>query len=54
MMHVINANMMHALMHWEPFNYTFKTKNGLEHRDLEQKPQNFEKTHFKNLTKLSN
>ena len=54
MMHEQNEQMMHALMHWELFNYTLKTKNWLEHRDLEQKPQNFEKTHFKNLTKLSN
>ena len=46
MMHEQNEQMMHALMHWEPFNYTFKTKNGLEYKDLEQEPPIFWKTHF--------
>ena len=39
MMHELNEQMMHALMHWKQFNYTLETKNWLEHRVLEQKPQ---------------
>ena len=53
MMHEQNEQMMHVLMHWELFNYTLKTKNWLEHRDFEQKPQNFENPTFKILAKLS-
>ena len=54
MMHELNEQMMHALMQRKLFNYTLETNNGLEHRVLEQKPQNFEKPTLKNLTKLSN
>ena len=39
MMHEQNEQMMHALMHWEQFNYTLETKNWLKHRVLVQKPQ---------------
>ena len=38
-MHVMNAHMMHTLMHWNLFNFTLETNNWLEHRVLEQKPQ---------------
>ena len=38
-MHEMNAQMMHALMHWKLFNFTLYTINRLEHRVLVQKPQ---------------
>ena len=47
MMHELNEQMMHALMQRKLFNYTLETNNGLEHRVLEQKNPNFEKSNFK-------
>ena len=51
MMHVMNAHMIHALMHWNLSNFTLETINWLENRVLVQKPQIW-KTQFQKINQI--